>query len=291
MGRLADSGLDLGQELRGIYAIWIRELKVFRREKSRIVSSLVTPLLWLFVVGGGIGATVGEIETGDCDNADDTDDTDDTDDAVNNTALEPCVRVDYQSYIYPGILAMSVTFTSVFFGMYIVWDRKVDFLKEVLAAPMTRVSVFLGKMLGGSTDALIQVALLLLFAAYFNMELSVLSLVGTVLFLFLLALCMTAVGLSIGSQMESPEGFSLIVSFVVFPMFFLSGAIYKLDGLPAWLGVATRFDPVTYAVDGLRNMLLPDMAFFSVVVDLAVLLGFCVGMIAVGTLGFKRMRL
>ena len=286
MGSLADSGLDLRHELRGIYAIWLRELKVFRREKSRIVSSLITPMLWLFVVGGGIGATVGEIETGDCEPVEAG-----TNGTADGTASDPCITVDYQSYIYPGILAMSVTFTSVFFGMYIVWDRKVDFLKEVLAAPMTRTSVFLGKMLGGSTDALIQVTLLLLFAAYFEMELTVLSLVGTVLFLFLLALCMTAVGLAIGSQMESPEGFSLIVSFVVFPMFFLSGAIYKLDGLPPWLGVATRFDPVTYAVDGLRNMLLPDMAFFNVAVDLAVLLGFCVGMIAVGTFGFKRMRL
>lgn len=266
MGSLADSGLVLRHELRGIYAIWLRELKVFRREKSRIVSSLATPLLWLFVVGGGIGATVGEIERNGS-------------------------TVDYQSFIYPGILAMSVTFTSVFFGMYIVWDRKVDFLKEVLAAPMTRTSVFLGKMLGGSTDALIQVTLLLLFAAYFDVKLTVLSLVGTVLFLFLLALCMTAVGLFIGSQMESPEGFSLMVSFVVFPMFFLSGAIYKLDGLPPWLGLATHFDPVTYAVDGMRNMLLPEMAFFNVLVDLGILLGFCIGMIAVGTLGFKRMRL
>ncbi len=129
----------------GLYAMWTREIKVYARERSRIVSSIFTPILWLFVFGVGIGsfATVGEY--------------------------------DYQTYIFPGIICMSILFTSVFFGVYIVWDRKIDFLKEVLVSPLSRVTIFLGKVIGGTTDSMIQAAIILFLGPFLGIKYSLVS--------------------------------------------------------------------------------------------------------------------
>src|SRR3989338_4863925 len=119
-------------ETSGIYALWYREFKVFLREKSRVVSSIINPILWLLIIGGGLGASV-DIE-----------------------------GINYQTFIYPGVLAQTILFSSIFFGVYIVWDRKIDFLKEVLVAPISRTSIFIGKILGGATDTFIQSFILLI---------------------------------------------------------------------------------------------------------------------------------
>jgi len=254
-------------EISGIEAIWYRELKVFLREKSRIVSSIITPVLWLLIFGGGLGSSV----------------------SIQGT--------NYQAFIYPGILAQAVLFTSVFYGVYIVWDRKIDFLKEVLVAPISRTSIFIGKVIGGTTDSLIQ-SLILLFLGWIfgrfglinGLHITVVSFLLTLIILFLSIISLTSIGLIIGSQMESPEGFQLISSFLLFPIFFLSGALFPINSLPAWLAPFTFLNPLTYTVDALRNVIL-GASHFSLALDLSVIAIFSALVIAIGTYAFEKMKL
>ena len=246
-------------ELDGLYALWYREFKVFLREKSRIVSSLFTPLLWIVVFGGGLGSSV----------------------SLGGT--------NYQVFIFPGILTMTILFSSIFFGLYIVWDKKIDFFKEVLVAPLSRLTIFAGKTLGGCTDALIQGSLMLAFGVILGISYSVQIVVQTIIFMLVLAAAVVSIGLIIGSFMESPEGFNLIVSFLVFPLFFLSGALFPIDNLPSWLRAFTTLNPVTYAVDGMRGVML-GMSTYPVMMDFGVLLVFAVVMIGIGSIAFSRMK-
>ena len=246
-------------ELEGFYALWYREIKVFSREKSRIVSSLITPLLWIVVFGGGLGSAVS------------------------------LGGVNYQVFIFPGILAMSILFSSVFFGLYIVWDRKIDFFKEVLVAPLSRTTIFAGKMVGGSTDALIQGCAMLAFGLVLGINYTFLVVLFSFVFMFILASALVSLGLIIGSNMESVEGFQLIVSFLVFPMFFFSGALFPLKNLPQYLLIFTILDPVTYAVDGLRGLILGSSQL-PIALNLLILTGFAAVMIAIGTWSFKRLK-
>jgi len=246
-------------ELDGLYALWYREFKVFLREKSRIVSSLFTPLLWIVVFGGGLGSSV----------------------SLGGT--------NYQAFIFPGILTMTVLFSSIFFGLYIVWDKRIDFFKEVLVAPLSRLTIFAGKTLGGCTDALIQGSLMLAFGVILGVSYTVQMVVLSMIFMLVLASALVSIGLVIGSFMESPEGFNLIVSFLIFPLFFLSGALFPIDNLPSWLHAFTTLNPVTYAVDGLRGVIL-GISTFPVMIDLGVVAGFAAVMIGIGSIAFSRMK-
>ncbi|MGA2972969.1 MAG: ABC transporter permease [Candidatus Bathyarchaeia archaeon] len=246
-------------ELEGFYALWYREMKVFTREKSRIVASLITPLLWIVVFGGGLGSAVS------------------------------LGGVNYQVFIFPGILTMSILFSSVFFGLYIVWDRKIDFFKEVLVAPLSRTTIFAGKMVGGSTDALIQGCAMLVFGLVLGINYTILTVLFSFVFMFVLASALVSLGLIIGSNMESVEGFQLIVSFLVFPMFFFSGALFPLKNLPQYLLIFTILDPVTYAVDGLRGLILGSSQL-PIALNLLILTGFAAVMIGIGTWSFKRLK-
>jgi ABC-2 type transport system permease protein len=248
-------------ELLGVYSIWWREFKVFQREKSRVISSLVSPLMWLFIVGTGLGSS----------------------------ASFEGVNVPYMDYIYPGILAMSVLFGSVFFGLYIVWDRKLDVLKAVLVAPVSRVSIFFGKVLGGCTDVTIQVLLLLAFSFLFP-AVNPWGIPLAILILFITAIAMVSLGLTIGSFFESLEGFQVVSTFLVFPLFFLSGALYPVsDKLPGWLQGVVKLNPLTYCVDGVRGALL-GLNTFPLVADLGVIFIFAVLMIMAGSAAFSRMK-
>ena len=254
-------------DLKGIYALWYRETKVFLRERSRIVSSVVNPILWFIVIGGGIGSVVS------------------------------IGGINYQTFIYPGVLIQAVLFSSIFFGVYIVWDKKIDFLKEVLVSPMSRTSVFVGKAIGGSTDTLLQVAILLAIGIGLSsagmmpgIRLDLSSLFISAAFLLVTTIGMVSIGLILGSQMESPEGFQLVGSFVIFPMFFMSGALFPIDNLPRWLATFVLLDPLTYSVDGLRGVMLGASAF-PVAFDFAVISLFSLAMILVGTYAFKKMQI
>lgn len=246
------------KELLGVYAVWWREIKVFQREKSRVVSSIVQPLMWLFLFGSGVGASVN-------------------------------VGVNYQDYIYPGILAMSVLFGSVFFGLYIVWDRKLDVLKAVLVAPVSRISIFFGKVLGGCTDVTIQVVILFFFSFLFP-TITPWGIPLALLILSITSIAMVSLGLALGSLFESLEGFQVIATFVVFPLFFMSGALFPVnDRLPHWLQGLVKLNPLTYTVDGVRGALL-GLNAFPLYVDLSVVIFFAVLMVLAGSALFSRMK-
>jgi ABC-2 type transport system permease protein len=245
-------------ELTGIYAIWYREIRVYFREKSRIVASIINPLLFLTILGGGLGN------------------------------IQGFGAVGGQLFLFPAILGMSLLFTSIFFGLYIVWDRKVDFLKEVLVAPISRLSMFVGKIFGGSTDALLQATLVIIIGAFIGVHYTPISLLLAYGFMFLTTMALVSIGLIFGSLMESPEGFQLISSFIVFPMFLLS--MFPFDKLPSYLVPFAYIDPITYAVDALRGVLL-NTHYFPLYVDAAVLAVLAVVFISIGTYSFKKMKI
>ncbi|HZV12752.1 MAG TPA: ABC transporter permease [Candidatus Kapabacteria bacterium] len=247
--------------LKGIYALWYREFKVFTREKSRVISSVFMPLFWYFIFGYGIGS-IASVGGG----------------------------VNYHYFIFPGFLAMTIIFTGLFNGAYVVWDKKIDFLKEVLISPLSRTTIFAGKMLGGSTDALLQACILLVLGLIVGVPFTFAGILLTIATLCIFAAGLVSLGLIIGSFMESPEGYGMVASFAVYPMFLLSGAFYPSDRLPGWLRVLTFIDPGTYAVDGLRSIII-GVSTFSFATDILILLAFDVVFIAIGTWAFNRMKL
>jgi len=252
-------------ELNGLYAIWYREFKIFVRERSRLVSALIQPLVWLIIFGSGLGAS---IELGSA-----------------------APGVGYQQFIYPGILVMTILFGSLFFGLYIIMDKRVDFLKEVLVAPLSRTTIFFGKVLGGATDGTIEViTLMILGALFFGINFTIYSAIMTLAIIGLLMVSIVSLGLIFGSMMESLEGFGLITSFVIFPLFFLSGALFPVKNLPGWLYAFVAVNPVSYAVDALRTVIL-GIGSFGLPLDFGVLITFAIAMILIGTWSFKRMKL
>lgn len=254
--------MPAGHELQAMYALWLREMKVFLREKSRVASAIITPLVLVAAIGTGFGATTEFID-------------------------ERYASFSYEEFMFPGILAMGILFGTVFYGLNIVWDRKLDVLKEVLVAPVSRTTIFFGKVIGGSTQSIAQTALLLAIGVAI-WRFPVPGVLLGLLYATLLAIAFVSVGLFLGSFFDSFEGFQFVVSFVTFPLFFLSGALYPLTGLPAWLTVLTRLNPATYAVDGLRGALLGTYAFHPAL-DLAVIGAFALAFIALGTWAFRRM--
>jgi ABC-2 type transport system permease protein len=228
--------------LRGVYIIWLRDLLRWWRDRQRILPSVVQPILYLFVFGVGLSSAIGGIGGGAGANAG----------GQNASAL----GVSYTAFMYPGVLAMSVLFTSIFSAMSIVWDREFGFLKEIQVAPIPRSAVAVGKALGGSSVAMLQASLLLLVAPLVGVSLTPLLVVQILGLMFLLAFALSAFGVAIASRMKSMEGFQVIINFVMLPILFLSGAFFPLRGLPAWLELLTRLDPAAYAVDALRRVVL-----------------------------------
>ncbi|MDD1745149.1 MAG: ABC transporter permease [Candidatus Methanoperedens sp.] len=246
-------------EIEGIYAIWLREAKIYMREKERVISSIVSPLLWIFAFGAGVGSTIETVQ-----------------------------GYSYQIFIYPGIVVMTVLFASLFYGVYIIWDRKLDFLKEVLVAPVSRASVFAGKVLGGATDAMIQVVFLLIIGLFISVPLTPIVIINAFLMLLLISIAMVSIGLVIGANLKSPEGFTLVINFVMWPMFFFSGALFPVSNLSGWLSVVTFINPLTYGVDAVRGIILGPHQF-PIFLDVAMMLLFSLIAMSIGVLSFRRM--
>jgi ABC-2 type transport system permease protein len=222
---------SLRRNLRGVYTIWYRDLVRFLRDRTRIVSSLAQPLLFLFVFGAGLAPAMTGLGGG---------------------------GLDFKQFLFPGILSMTVLFTSIFSAVSIVWDREFGFMKEVLVAPISRVAVAIGKVAGGSTVAMFQGVIILLLAPFIGIKLTwdqVLILIGLML---LMAAVMSAFGILIAARQRTMEGFQMIMQFLLFPMFFLSGAFFPLQGVPVWMEWLGKIDPVTYGVDPLRTVALRE---------------------------------
>lgn len=248
-------------EIEGIYAIWLREAKIYMREKERVISSIISPLLWIFAFGAGVGSTMQTV---------------------------PGFKYSYQIFIYPGVIVMTVLFASLFYGVYIIWDRKLDFLKEVLVAPVSRASVFAGKVLGGATDAMIQVVFLLIIGFFISVPLTPIIIIKAFLMLLLISIAMVSIGLVIGANLKSPEGFTLVINFVMWPMFFFSGALFPVSNLSGWLYAVTFINPLTYGVDAVRGIILGTYQF-PILLDVAVMLVFAIIAMGIGVLSFRRM--
>jgi ABC-2 type transport system permease protein len=246
-------------EIEAIYAIWLREFKVYLRERERVISSFISPILWLVVFGTGLGASV--VLSG----------------------------VSYQVFLYPGVLIMSALFTSIFYGVYLIWDRKLDVFKEVLVAPVSRSSIFIGKVLGGCTDVMFQTTILLILGVLIGMPVTLLVFIYAMVVMLATSFAMVSFGLVIGSNLTSQEAFQLVANFLVWPMFFFSGALFPLSNLPAWLSVFTYIDPLTYGVDAMRNVIL-GVQTIGLTVDFAVLIGFSLVMMVIGTISFGNMQ-
>lgn len=219
-----------------IYAIWLREFKTFIRERPRIIAMIGQPLLYLFIVGAGISSSM-------------------------RLNAAPG-GLDYLKFMYPGIIGMSVLFTSIFSAVSIIWDREFGFLKEVLVAPVPRWGVAVGKSLGGATVATMQSAILIALAPYVGVSLSVKVIVELLLLAFLMSFAVTNFGVTIAARMQSMQGFQMIMNFLVMPLYFLSGSMFPVSSAPAWMKTLMTVDPLTYGVDALRNVV-----FSATVVD------------------------
>jgi ABC-2 type transport system permease protein len=213
-------------DLRAVSIVWRRELIRFRTDRLRAVTSLVQPVLFLFILGTGLSRLAGR-------------------------GLPP--GVDFQTFIYPGVLAMSVLFTSIFSAASIVWDREFGFLREMLVAPVRRWAIVIGKCLGGATVATFQGIIFLALAGVAHVPYDPVLLITLVGELLLLAFTLTAFGVMMAARIKQIQAFMALTQLFVLPLFFLSGALYPLNGLPSWLTVLTRIDPLTYIVDPMRH--------------------------------------
>jgi len=216
----------LRQDLRAISIVWRRELIRFRSDRLRAVTSLVQPVLFLFVLGTGLSSLA-------------------------RRGMPP--GVDFKTFIFPGVLAMSVLFTAIFSAASIVWDREFGFLREMLVAPVSRAAIVIGKCLGGATVATCQGIVILILAGLANVPYDPMLFLTVIGELLLLSFTLTAFGVMMAARIKQIQAFMALTQMLVMPLFFLSGALYPLNGLPAWLTVLTRFDPLTYIVDPMRN--------------------------------------
>ena len=247
-------------ELRAIKIVWTRELIRFRKDRMRMVTSLIQPLLFLFVLGSGLNSVV----QGD---------------------------VNLKTFIYPGVLCVSVMFTAIFSAASIVWDREFGFLREMMVAPVRRSSIVIGKCLGGATVASLQGVVLIALAPAVDVPYSVPLILGIFGMMLLLAFAMTAFGVMIAVRIKQMQSFMGVTQMVVMPMFFISGALFPVTGLPAWLAFLNRLDPITYAVDPMRklvfsrlNITVPGVTWFGwhVPVALEVLMVLALGLLMLG---------
>lgn len=217
-----------------IYVLWLREVKRYLRSRVQIIASLGNPILYLLVLGFGLGPVFKRAGNG-----------------------------DYLQFIAPGIIGMSILFTSIFSGIGLLWDRQFGFLKEMLVAPISRMQIMIGRTLGGSTVAVVQGLLITVICLVAGFRPTHWIAIPFALgFMVLIAINFAALGVAIGSGLQDMQGFQLIMNFLVMPIYFLSGALFRLDDVKSVLKVITRLDPLSYGIDGMRNAFgNPNVAF------------------------------
>jgi ABC-2 type transport system permease protein len=244
-----------------IYVLWLRELRRYTRSRSQIVASLGQPFLYLVALGFGLGPV-----------------------------FEKAGQGSYVQFIAPGVMAMTVLFSSVFSGVGLLWDRQLGFLKETLVAPVPRFQIMLGRTLGAATVAVVQGLLVVIvcFIAGFRIVNAATAPLALI-FLLLIACVFSALGTAIGSVLQNIQGFQLIMNFLVLPIFFLSGALYPLNNLPKVFSAITSIDPLTYGVDALRTTLI-GVAHYGIAIDAAVLAILATILLFIGSRLFARVQ-
>jgi ABC-2 type transport system permease protein len=245
-----------------IYILWLREVKRYLRSRPQIVASLGQPLMYLLALGFGLGPV-----------------------------FEKSGQGSYLQLIAPGVVGMAILFSSIFSGVGLLWDRQFGFLKETLVAPVPRLQIMIGRTCGGATVAVFQGTLVLvvcLIAGFRPQHLAAVPL--ALVFMALIAIVFAALGTAIGSKLRDMQGFQMIMNFLVMPIFFLSGALFPLAGLPTALAVATRVDPLSYGIDGLRGALI-GLTQFGLLTDLAILGVLACCFLALGARSFARIQI
>jgi len=250
-------------ETNAIYVIVLRELIKFFRAKSRLFTTLARPVIWLFLVGGGMSRLV-----------------------------SPSMGMDYMQFIFPGILGMTILFSSIFSSISIIWDKEFGLMKGILVAPVSRFSIVIGKALSGTIVSAMQAVIILLLFPFLGIQLSFMSILYVIVICLLLSFTISTLGIVIATFYESFESFSVIMNFIVMPMFFLSGAMYPVNKLPAILKVISQLNPLTYGIDALKHAILKgDNLFdFSVATDLAVLIACSILFTITASIIFERKK-
>lgn len=246
-----------------IYTIWLRSMTRYIRSKSRIIGSISMPLFFLLFLGFGLNSVVNI----------------------------PGYGENYIQFLIPGMVAMSVLFTSVFSGIQIIWDKQFGFLKETLVAPVTRMEIMLGQTFGGATTAVIQGIMIMVISLFLGLQVQ--SAAGFLIalgFMVIIGISFTAFGIAIASRMEDMTGFQLIMNFVIFPIFGLSGALFPISSLPDWLAPITMFDPLTYGVEGIRYGLI-GVSQINPLLCFIVIGGFACVMTVIGAFLFRKISL
>jgi len=245
-----------------IYILWLRELKRYVRSRSQVVASLGQPMLYLLVLGFGLGPVFQRAGNG-----------------------------SYLQFVGPGVIGMTVLFSSIFSGLGLLWDRQFGFLKETLVAPVSRLQIMIGRTLGGATVAVIQGLLVtaICFLAGFRTQ-HLVAVPMAIGFMVAIALVFAALGVAIGSSLQDMQGFQLIMNFLVMPIYFLSGALFPLTGLPKLLAFVTRLDPLSYGIDGMRSVLLGRSAF-NPLIDVSVLAAVGSVLLVVGAYRFSKIEI
>ena len=245
-------------DLEPIYRLWLREIIRYFRDKGRILSSLVQPILYLAIFGAGFGF----IKLG---------------------------GINFQTFLFPGIVAMSLTSIAITSGISVIWDREFGFLKEILVAPVSRTSIFVGKALGGCTTALIQGLIVLCLSFVIGIPISISTFLIALPVMAIIALGVVSIGLIIAALIETIENFGVIMNFLIFPLTFLSGALFPLATAPQWLKDVSYFDPLTYGVESMRQIII-GTAFIPFSISFTVLCGFSLALIVIGGVAFSKQQ-
>lgn len=244
-----------------IYVLWLRQIKKYLRSKSRIIGSLGQPILFLLAFGFGFGHIFSAAGEG-----------------------------NYINFLAPGIIGMGIIFSAMFAGIEVIWDRQFGFLKETMVAPVSRTSIALGRTLGGGTIAFIQGFLVLIITTFIGFRpVSFVSTLTAFIMMFLVALLFTALGTAIATRMRDMQAFPIIMNFIMMPLFFLSGSLFPLDGLPKGLSVFIKFNPLSYGMDALRG-LLTGAYHFNLTLDFTVIIIFTALSLFAATALFKKIE-
>ena len=242
--------------------MWLREVKKFFRSRSRIIGSLGQPILFLLALGYGFGSI-----------------------------FQAAGQGNYIQFLVPGIIGMTIIFSSIFNGMAVIWDRQFGFLKETLVAPVPRIYIMLGRTLGGATTAAMQGVIVLVLTFFFGFHPYDWALVvPAILTMFLLATLFSSLGIMVASLLSDMQGFQLIMNFLVMPLFFLSGSLFPLANAPVPLQIIARFDPLSYGIDAMRAFLI-NVTHFGLALDLGALAFFTAVFLALGSYFFSKIQI
>ena len=251
------------RELSAIYTIWLRDMKRFIRARSRIIGNIAMPFFFLAFLGVGINSMF--------------------------TLEETFGGMSYLDFLLPGIIAMTLLFSSMFTGISVLWDREFGFLKEILVTPVSRVSIVLGKVMAGMTTGIINAFIILGIGILLGVRITDLfGVLASVIFILLISMSFVSMGIAFASRMQDMQGFQLIMNFLIMPIWILSGAFFPLEGAPAWLFTISRIDPLSYGVDGLRTSLVGIQGGMPLLLSTGVLLGFSAAMILLASWLFSR---